>query len=300
MKPAIYLAKMLSLVLLLAACSKKNDSTPEPPPPPPATQNDIAALNTKVQTFMTTYNVPGASLAVSKNGKLVYIKGFGNADNTTSEKVTPAHRFRLASVSKTFTGIAIMKLVQAGSVTLDQKVFGTGAILGTQYGTLAYSTNVKNITVKQLLQHTAGGWGFQQWVAILLIRTRRMAMRSSLGWVLDNKPVNNTPGTKYDYSNMGYFILGRIIEKISGKSYINFIKEDIMGAVGGTKTDAAGKTLADIKTDEVKYYGQGADATYVYNMAITRRDADGGLITTATELLKLINAVMVLLPGPIS
>src|SRR5882757_6006495 len=105
MKPTTYLAKVFSLVFLLAACSKKSGS--DPVPPPPATQVDITALNAKVETFMSTYTIPGASLAVSKNGKLVYIKAFGNADNTTSEKVTTAHRFRLASVSKTFTGIAI-------------------------------------------------------------------------------------------------------------------------------------------------------------------------------------------------
>jgi CubicO group peptidase (beta-lactamase class C family) len=239
---------------------------------------------------MTTYNIPGASFAVSKNGKLVYIKGFGNADNGTSEKVTPEYRFRLASVSKTFTGVAIMKMVQAGLISLDQKVFGTGAILGTQYGTLAYSTNVKNITVKQLLQHTCGGWGFNSG-GDPIDSNPTYTNDQFLTWVLDTKAVVNAPGTNYDYSNMGYFILGRIVEKISGKSYVNFIKEDILAGVGATKTDMAGKTEAERKTKEVKYYGQGTDGAYTYNIAFPRRDADGGLITTASDLLRLITAV---------
>jgi D-alanyl-D-alanine carboxypeptidase len=107
---------------------------------------------------------------------------------------------------------------------------------------------------------------------------------------LDNKPVVNTPGTKFDYSNMGYFILGRIIEKISGKSYLAYVKEDVLAGIGATKTDIAGKTLTDRKANEVKYYGQGADNAYVYNIAFPRRDADGGLISTAADLLRLINA----------
>ena len=95
-------ALLFLLVFILFACKKNDDGGNTPP----ATQSDIVSVDSKISTFMTTYNIPGASLAVSKNGKLVYIKGYGNADIGTGEKVTPAHRFRLASVSKTFTGVA--------------------------------------------------------------------------------------------------------------------------------------------------------------------------------------------------
>jgi D-alanyl-D-alanine carboxypeptidase len=99
------------------------------------------------------------------------------------------------------------------------------------------------------------------------------------------------PGTVYDYSNVNFVLAGRIIEKISGKTYVNFIKEDIMAPIGGTQTDIAGRTEADKKTNEVTYYGQGTDANFVYNIAFPRRDADGGLITTATDLMRLVNAI---------
>jgi len=110
-------------------------------------------------------------------------------------------------------------------------------------------------------------------------------------WILDTRPNPNVPGTTYDYTNVGYSLLGRIIEKKSGKSYINYIKEDILAPIGATLTDIAGKTEAEQKTNEVKYYGQGNDASFAYTIAFPRRDADGGLISTASDLLKFINAI---------
>jgi CubicO group peptidase (beta-lactamase class C family) len=99
-----------------------------------------------------------------------------------------------------------------------------------------------------------------------------------------------TPGTYFDYSNINYFILGRIIEKVSGQTYFDFIKS-YLNIIGASETEIAGKTLAERKPAEVKYYGQGADAQYVYNIAFPRRIADGGLISSARDLLRLVTAV---------
>jgi CubicO group peptidase (beta-lactamase class C family) len=106
------------LVFTIYSC-KKSDAGGSTTPT--ATQTDIATVDSKFSFFMSTYSIPGASLAVSKNGKLVYIKGYVKANTTTNELVTLAHRFRLASVSKTFTGTAILKLVQEGKLNLDEQ-----------------------------------------------------------------------------------------------------------------------------------------------------------------------------------
>jgi D-alanyl-D-alanine carboxypeptidase len=254
-----------------------------------ATQTDISTVDSKVAAFMNSYNIPGASLAVTKNGKLVYMKGYGKANTTTGELVTPAHRFRLASVSKTFTGVAIMKLIQEGKFTLDSKVFGTGGILGTDYGTVPYNTNVLNITVKNLLQHTSGSWGAVTGGDVI-DQNPTYTYKQLFDWILTTRPNPNAPGTVYDYSNVNFSLLGRIIEKVSGKSYINYIKQDVLASIGDTQTDMAGKTETEQKSNEVKYYGQGTDASYVYNIAFPRRDADGGLITTAKDLIRFVNA----------
>jgi CubicO group peptidase (beta-lactamase class C family) len=284
--------KKSSLLLVLIAftlfsCKKTEDGGTNPPV---VSQIDIASVDSKITNFMSTYNIPGASLAVSKNGKLVYIKGFGVTAQGATEKVTPEHRFRLASVSKTYTGAAMLKLVQDGVISLDDKVFGTGAILGTEYGTAPYNANVSMITVRHLLNNTTGSWGGATGGDVIDYNPG-YTTKQFLDWVLNTRTNPKTPGTFYDYSNVGFWIAGRVIEKVSGKSYINFIKENLLPATGSTQTDAAGKTEAEKKTNEVKYYGQGNDASYVYTIAFPRRDSDGGLITNASDLMRLITSI---------
>lgn len=277
---------LLLLSGLLFSCNK-SDGDQDPANP---VQADIALVDSKVAAFMSLYNIPGASLAVSKNGKLVYSKGYGKANTTTNELVTPAHRFRLASVSKTFTGAAIMKLVQDGRLTLDAKVFGTGGVLANDYGTAPYNSNLLNITVRHLLQNVSGSWGAATGGDVI-DQNPSYTYKQLLDWIINTRPNPNAPGTIYDYSNVNFCIAGRIIEKISGKSYVNFIKEDIMAPIGATQTDMSGKTASEKKANEVSYYGQGQDANFVYNIAFPRRDADGGLLSTASDLLRLVNAI---------
>jgi D-alanyl-D-alanine carboxypeptidase len=287
MNKLFYSLLLMATISNFAACKKSgtNDN-----PAGSNTQNDIAAIDSKVTGFMSTYNIPGASLAVSKNGKLVYSKGYGKANTTTGELVTPAHRFRLASVSKTFTAAAILKLVQDGKLNLDAKVFGTGGVLANDYGTAPYNSNLLNITVRHLLQNVSGSWGAATGGDVI-DQNPAYSYKQLLDWIINTRPNPSVPGTVYDYSNVNFCIAGRIIEKLSGKTYINFIKEDIMAPVGGTQTDISGKTSAEKKANEVSYYGQGNDAPFVYTIAFPRRDADGGLLTTAAELLKFVNAI---------
>ncbi len=279
---------LLLVLFIVFSCSSSDDAT-TPINNPPTSQVDMASVDTKVAAFMTTYNIPGASLAISKNGKLVYVKGYGKANVASNENVTPNHLFRLASVSKSYTGIAIMKLIQDGQFTLESNVFGPSGILGNDYGTLPLNSNVLNMKVKHLLQHTSGSWGSATGGDVI-DQYPSYTYKQLFDWILDTRPNPNTPGTTYDYTNVGYSLLGRIIEKKSGKTYINYIKQDILAPIGITTTDIAGKTEAEQKPNEVKYYGQGNDAPFTYAIAFPRRDADGGLIATATDVLKLITA----------
>ena len=278
---------MISLLLVISFYSCKKSGTDSGGGT--TTQKDIPTIDNKISNFMTTHNIPGASLAVTKNGKLVYVKGYGLADQAAGTPVTPASRFRLASVSKTYTGVAIMKLVQDGKLSLDSKVFGTGAVLGAEFGTSPYNANLSAITVRHLLQNVSGSWGAATGGDVI-DQNPAYTNTQLMNWIINSRSNPKTPGTFYDYSNINFFIAGKIIEKVSGKTYINYLKEDILATLGITQTDIAGKTEADRKTNEVKYYGQGNDAAYVYNIAFPRRDADGGLITTATDLAKFVAA----------
>lgn len=252
-------------------------------------QNDILAVNTIVETFMKEYNIPGASFAVTKNGKLVYVKGFGMADKEKNELVTNEHLFRLASVSKTYTSVGIIKLVQEGKLKIDAKVFGDGAVLGSDFGTAPYNENLKAITVRHLLQNTSGSWGGATGGDVVDYNPT-YNYKQLLDWIINTRPNPKVPGTIYDYSNVNFVILGRIIEKISGKTYENYLKEDILKPIGITTATIAKKTEAEKVKNEVKYYGQGNDSQYTYNIAFPRRDGDGGWVTNSTDLLKFVTA----------
>jgi len=170
-----------------------------------------------VAGFMTAHQVPGMSIAVARDGVLVHQKGYGMADRESGENVTPAHLFRIASVSKPITSVAIFHLTEQGKLKLDDPVFGPGAILGTDYGRPPYKPHVAEIRLKHLLTHTAGGW--QNDDSDPMFRNTAMNHRQLITWAIDGVPLANAPGEHYAYSNFGYCVVGRIVEKVTGKPY---------------------------------------------------------------------------------
>lgn len=272
---------------LTVACSKSTDPKPEPKPEPePITQADIAILDNAVAAYMTKYNVPGLSLAITKGEKLVYVKAYGKADKEANQDLTTQHRFRIASLSKSVTGIALTKLAEQGKLSLDDKVFGPDGLLGSSYGTKAYPAGVQAITVRQLLHHTAGGWNNQNNDPMFTNPT--MTADQIITWTLDNRPLVRTPGAVYDYSNFGYCVLGRVIEKVTGKTYEQYVKDEVLKPAGVTEMTVGGNTLADRKSNEVKYYGTPAGGTNPYAYNIARMDAHGGWIASAKDLVRLL------------
>lgn len=246
---------------------------------PPISQVDDA-----VSTFMATYAIPGISIAITKDEKLVYVKSYGKADQASSTDVSSASLFRIASVSKPITAVAIIKLVEDGKLSLNQKVFGTGAIFENTYGTPPYSSDISDITVQHLLQHTCGGWSND--ANDPMFSNSSMTPQELISWTLDNRPLANSPGTTYAYSNFGYCVLGRIIEKITGENYEQWVKNNILKPGGITAMQMGGNTFADKKTNEVIYYGQNGEDPYLYN--ISRMDAHGAWLSTAVDLARLL------------
>lgn len=284
---SIFTGILLGSTMLLS-CSK-DDKDGTPPSPPPIVQNDITALDSKITSWMTTNGMPGMTIAISKNGKMVYKKAYGKSDQEANTVATNDSRFRMASVSKLLTSVAVLKLVQGGSITMNQKVFGTGAILGTTFGTQPYSANVQAVTVSDLLHHTSGGWGNASNDPAFL--DYAWTSKQVFDHTINNIAIA-APGSVFNYSNFNYMVLARIIEKVSGKSFEQFVKDEILTPVGATQTVVAGNSLTDRKPNEVKYYGQGTDATWPYDkMNLPRSDGAMGWMGTATDLLRFANAV---------
>ncbi|HEX2534893.1 MAG TPA: serine hydrolase domain-containing protein [Chitinophagaceae bacterium] len=275
--------KMFLLLLLLPfvfSCQKKTEDD-DATPPPSDTQKDIAAIDNAVQSFMATYSIPGVSIAVTRQGKLVYAKSYGQMSASDNAPVTNASLFRIASVSKPVTAVGIMKLLESGKLTMDSKVFGPGSILGGDFP--AAPAAVHDITVRHLLHHTVGVWGNDG--TDPMFKQPGMNHSQLINWTLANYPATSGRGT-YRYSNFGYTLLGRVIEKVSGKTYEQFIRDEVLTPSGITRMTIGGNTLADRKPGEVVYTGQGGFNPYAYNIA--RMDAHGGWIASATDLARFL------------
>jgi CubicO group peptidase (beta-lactamase class C family) len=291
---------MVLVLFSLAGCGKSGGSNTgtgtgaggggTTPPPPGGgntggtttiVQKDVAAVDNAVTKFMTSWSVPGMSVAVIHNDKLVYVKSYGKMSATDTTSIKNSSLFRLASVSKQITSVAIMKLLEAGKLTLDSKVFGAGSILGTDY-TGTYLGGVSDITIGQLLHHTTGDWPndgtdpmFQQ---------TSYTQTQLINWALGGYPDRGKRG-QYYYSNFGYCLLGRVIEKLSGKTYEQYCKDVVLTPSGITDMVIGGNTLADRKPNEVIYTGQSEDP---YNMNVTRMDSHGGWLATATDMARFL------------
>jgi CubicO group peptidase (beta-lactamase class C family) len=252
------------------------------------TPGQAAPIYNTINSYMSSNNVPGLSLSISRNGRLVFAKGFGLADMANNEWVHPKHRFRIASVSKPITATTMMHLRDAGFLTAtSNKVFGAGALLGTTYGTQAYSANEKAITVTHLLSHTTGWTNDGQ----LWNNAYGANHPAIIGWQLDNAN-QFMPGTRYQYMNMDYCVAGRVIERLTGTNYEGYIRKYILGSCGITDMELGNQALAGRKANEVVYYASspGAGDPYVV-IDPHRMDANGGWIAKPNDLLLFMRRI---------
>ena len=263
--------------------------------------------------FMNDWDVPGGSIAIVRNGRLVYARGFGYADRESNELVQPHHLFRIASISKPITSIAIMKLIDQGLINVEAKVFGTDGILnGPGYNTILDS-RVEDITVRHLLRHTSG-WGFidgrhdpmfyNQHIARRMREKQPVGPNTIIKFMLTTQTLDSKPGINYFYSNFGFCILGRVIEQVSGKNYENYVKTELLEPLGISEMQL-GQNLHENKApNEVKYYDySGSSLTNsVYGtdervpwpyggFNIGAMDSHGGWIASAIDIVRLLVAV---------
>jgi len=281
----------------------------------------------QVQNFLSQYNIPGATLAIARQGKLVYARGFGNASLDGSELTQPHHMFRIASVSKPITSIAIMKLVEDGQLNLSDKAFGPSGLLANHpyLSTVPYSdSRLEDITVQHLLEHSAGWdrdvscvsgilspytWpvshcdpiGFPLYVTQLYGETNPVREEVLIRFLME-KGLNFAPGTDYAYSNIGYLVLGEIIQAVTGQSYEDYVKSAVLGPLGICDMHIGRNLLADKRPREAEYQGNGYTAPSCYGTGenvpweyggwnLEAMDAHGGWIATARDLVRLLSAV---------
>jgi len=202
---------------------------------------ELAPLEQAMTNFLVAHRFEAGTLALMHDSKLVFRQGYGWRDTNFTTVIHPDNLFRLASVSKMLTASSIYKLVAAGKITTGTKIYSYLGI--PPWGGVLGDSRITNITVQNLLDHS-GGWNKDTSpVGDPVFRTIQISTNMGLNypaaptnvisWMF-SKPLDFTPGTTNAYANFGYMLLGRVIEKASGKSYINYVQQDLLGSAGLT------------------------------------------------------------------
>jgi CubicO group peptidase (beta-lactamase class C family) len=239
------------------------------------------------EPFRQQFRVPAMSIALSRSGRFVFDHAGGMADRQHVTQAQQSSLFRIADVSKPITSVTIFSLIEAGKLNLTDKVFGSSGVLGTKYGQPPYKMYVTDITVDQLLTHTAGGWAADA----------NDPMLHDNGWdqakliteTIDNAPLTNQPGTQWVYSNFGYCVLGRVVEQVTRQPYEAYVQANILAPCGITTMQIAQNSERHRAADEVIYIGQYSEDPYKIN--INRMDSTAGWIASSTELVQFLNHV---------
>ncbi|HEY3897318.1 MAG TPA: serine hydrolase domain-containing protein [Chthoniobacter sp.] len=242
------------------------------------TEAEDATLSEIAGKFRQEFSAPGLSIAVTLHGRFVYQKAFGFADTDRHEYLTPSHLFRIASVSKPLTSTCLFTLIEQGKLGLNHHVFGPQGLLQSDFGK-SYSDNINEITVYHLLTHTAGGW--EKGRGDPMFESPSLSQKELIERTLSTIPLKYAPGQHFGYSNFGYCILGRVIEKLSGRSYPDTVQQQVLSKCGVTGMRIAGNTLAQRAKGEVIYYGENS-----YGMNVSRMDSHGGWMATPSDMVR--------------
>ncbi len=216
----------------------------------------LGLIDSNVNKFLKRWEINGASLAVVEEGKLIYAKGYGIADDNL--EMGPNHILRVASLSKLITAAAIMKMQEDSLLSISDTVFGEDGLLPTFSN---FSTSaVKKITVENLLRHE-GGFSSRRGDPMFMVR------EIGIWEELDSVPTSDqiieyclkqrlafAPGESTAYSNVGYLILSRIIEEISGMDYETYCKDNILHPAGCFDMHIGSNYYEDKFSNEVRYY----------------------------------------------
>jgi CubicO group peptidase (beta-lactamase class C family) len=279
------------------------------PPSPPASANDLATLEQYLTQLVATESPPGLSIVVVKGGQLVYNRGFGWADRPQQRAATPESVYHWWSMTKIVTALAILQLHEQGRLALDAPVT---AYLPT-FRVQPVTASDPPITIRHLLNHSAGlpdptpamiGWVHYQ---DELVNQTDLLMRHLPAY----EKLAFAPGSKARYSNLGYMVLGAVIEAVSGQLYADYVRERILRPLGMTQTDflyipalqpheAAGSQpvvhrytpLLPLLLDPAALIRQRSGRTFWLNRVYTDPLPSSGLIGSAPDVARLMLAYL--------
>ena len=270
---------------------------------------DLASFDRILPQILRENDVPGVAAAVAKDGKIVYSRGFGYSDLEKKEPVEPDALFRIASISKPITAVAVIQLVERGKLGLEDKVFDVLGLKAPEGAKVKFDERWKNVTILHLLQHR-GGWDrdksfdplFRSPIIVKELKIEPPADADDIVHYMLRHRLDFDPGDHYAYSNFGYTLLGRVIEKVTGGKYEDYVKKEVLAPLGIEHMRQGKTLLADRAPGEVKYYcGGEGDAVMGPNLGksvpwpyggwcLESMDSHGAWISSAGDLVRFAAA----------
>ena len=285
--------------------------------PLPMTGTAVPAFSTLDRDFndlLKKWNIPGGQIAVAKNGKIVFARGYGFANVASKQPVEPDTLFRIASVSKAITSVAALRLIEQNKLKLEDKAFAILSDLKPCIpSTLGRSERrLQKITIQHLLQSTAG-WdrvhsGDPMFAPLVMAAayncscTMRPEPTAVIRYCMD-KPLDHEPGNSYAYSNLSYTVLEEIIKRKSGKTYEQYVQQEILAPLN-IKDMRLGRTLYRAPKETIYYPFPGQELApsvfpnhkgyvplpYGGDFALEALAGPAGWLASAPDLVRFVSA----------
>jgi N-acyl-D-amino-acid deacylase len=253
-------------------------------------------LDEAMLRILEKYGIPGGALAIARNGKLVFARGYGWGKLETGEPVTPNALFGIASLSKSITAATILKLVDEGKLSLDDRAFKLLDYLRPPYGA-RFDPRMNRITIRHLLNHS-GGWNRKisgepssfSWKVARRLRVPLPVNADQLIIYMLGEPLDFDPGTQTQYSNFGYIVLGKIIERVTGQSYGDYVRKHTLQPLGIRQAVLPNPDGFYHRGEVVRYF-QGTNRAVPPGAFPTLADAAGGWSISAVDLARFLTAL---------
>ena len=264
--------KLNFLVLILGLTMACGQTTQKPP------VRSLASLETKVDSLVGQWaheDTPGVAVLVAYDGEPLISKGYGNRDMEAKQEITPTTNMRMASVSKQFTALTVLTLVEAGKLTLEDPVINY----------LPYPI-FEGITINHLLRHTSGLPDYyahfdQNWPKTDIVENQDI-----LDWLKTDPGPEFQPGEQWSYSNTAYLMLAVIVEKVSGMEFSNYAQSMVFQPLGMDRTQYFNLAVPVEIDERARCYGKKGDTfQQVDGFFMNGIMGDGAVYTNLTDYL---------------
>jgi len=276
-----------------------------------STSPEMAVVDEAFTKLVREQKIPALGLAISKDGKLAYARTFGYADREKKTPATVDALFRIASLSKPITSVAIYQLIEKGTISLDDCILDKVRFPPLLPKGEKVDPRWAKVTVRQCLQHTLGHDRDKSEDPIIQTGDNAKLLNSNVPISTVNvlryglgKPLDFDPGTKQVYSNIGYLLLGQLIQIVSRQTYQDYVKKEVFAALKITQPRLGRAIVEQRAKNEVRYYdSKNRDSYGLYPPRIGKQvpipdggenfeafEAHGGWIASAIDLVRFLSA----------